>query len=123
MTVSRRIPVLFGGLALAAASFLAPDEARARDECGALDAQGAATCSDQAYAGGIRYDAADSWNDGVAGPVTLTVTGGSATTISAPASPPNGWTDGAIVVRTAPQGMSDSTSRAVASRSAPAATP
>ena len=116
MTVSRRIPVLFGGLALAAASLLAPDEARAqvRNQCGALDAQGAATCSDQAYAGGIRYDAADSWNDGVAGPVTLTVTGGSATTISAPASPPNRWTDGAIVIRTAPQGMSDSTSRAVA---------
>ena len=114
MTVSRRIPVLFGGLALAAASLLAPDEARARDECGTLDAQGAATCSDQAYAGGIRYDLADSWNDGIAGPVTLTVTGGSATTISAPASPPNVWTDGAIVVRTAPQGSGDSTSRAVA---------
>ena len=114
MTVSRRIPVLFGGLALAAASLLAPDEARARDECGTLDAQGAATCSDQAYAGGIRYDAADGWGNGVAGPVTLTVTGGSATTISAPASPPNVWTDGAIVIRTAPQGTGDSTSRAVA---------
>ena len=112
--VSGRIPVFVGGLALAAAVIFAPDAAQARDECNALDASGAATCADAAYAGGIRYDANDGWPGGVAGPVTLTVTGGSATTISAPASPPNVWTDGAIVVRTAVQGSGDSTSRAIA---------
>ena len=102
-TVSGRIPVFVGGLALAAAVIFAPSAAQARDECNALDASGAATCADAAYAGGIRYDANDGWPGGVAGPVTLTVTGGPATTITAPASPPNGWTDGAIVIRTAVQ--------------------
>ena len=97
---------------LAAALMFPAGEAQARDECGALSS-GAATCSDQAYASGIRYDAADGWNNGVAGPVTLTVTGGAATTITAPSAPPNTFTDGAIVIRTAPQGTSDSTSRIV----------
>ena len=104
---------------LATAVLLAPGEARAqtpadpRNQCGAL-VSGAATCSNQAYATGIRYDENDGWPGGVAGPVTLTVTGGMATTVSAPASPPNGWTDGAIVIRTAVQGADDSTSRAIA---------
>ena len=102
---------------LAAALLLAPGTARAqtpsdpRNQCGAL-ASGAAACSNQAYASGIRYDVADGWSNGVAGPVTLTVTGGSATAISAPA-PPNTWTNAAIVIRTAAQGSGDSTSRAV----------
>ena len=98
---------------LATAVLLAPGAAQARDECGALSS-GAATCSNQAYLNGIRYDANDGWPGGVAGPVTLTVTGGSATAVSAPASPPNLWTDGAIVIRTAVQGSGDSTSRAIA---------
>ncbi len=104
---------------LATAVLLAPGEARAqtpadpRNQCGAL-VSGAATCSNQAYATGIRYDENDGWPGGVVGPVTLTVTGGMATTVSAPASPPNGWTDGAIVIRTAVQGAGDSTSRAIA---------
>ncbi len=105
---------------LAAALLLAPGTARAqtpsdpRNQCGAL-ASGAAACSNQAYASGIRYDVADGWGDGVAGPVTLTVTGGSATAISAPA-PPNSWTNAAIVIRTAAQGSGDSASRAVTLR-------
>jgi len=105
---------------LAAALLLAPGTARAqtpsdpRNQCGAL-ASGAAACSNQAYASGIRYDAADGWSNGVAGPVTLTVTGGSATAISAPA-PPNTWTNAAIVIRTAAQGSGDSASRAVTLR-------
>ena len=104
--------------ALAAALLLAPGTARAqtpsdpRNQCGALSS-GAATCADQAYGVGIRYDAADGWPQGVAGDVSLTVTGGSSTAISAPASPPNSWTDAAIVIRTAAQGSGDSTSRAV----------
>ena len=105
---------------LAAALLLAPGTARAqtpsdpRNQCGAL-ASGAAACSNQAYASGIRYDTADGWDNGVAGPVTLTVTGGSATAISAPA-PPNTWTNAAIVIRTAAQGSGDSASRAVTLR-------
>ena len=104
--------------ALAAALLLAPGAARAqtpsdpRNQCGALSS-GAATCADQAYGVGIRYDAADGWSGGVAGDVSLTVTGGSSTTITAPASPPNAWTDAAIVIRTAAQGSGDSTSRVV----------
>ena len=103
---------VLGAAFLAAALAFPAGEAWARDECGALSS-GSATCSDQAYASGIRYDVTDGWVNGVAGPVTLTVTGGTATTITAPSSPPNTYTDGAIVIRTAPQGTSDSTSRTV----------
>ena len=85
-------------------------EAQARDECGALSS-GAATCSDQAYASGIRYDAADGWGNGVAGDVALTVTGGSNTAITIPTA--TGFGSG-IVVRTAVQGASDATSRTIA---------
>ena len=100
MPVSRCVSVFVGGLALVAASLLAPDEARARDECGALS-MGAATCSDMAYASGIRYDAADGWGNGIAGNIALTVTGGSATAISsAAAAASNSWGSG-IVLRTA----------------------
>ena len=110
---------LYGLALLATAVLLAPGEAQAqtptdpRNQCGAL-ASGAATCSDTAYNRGIRYDVTDGWANGVAGPVTLTVPGtATTTTITAPASPPNTYTDGAIVIRTAPQGTSDSTSRTV----------
>ena len=100
---------------LATAVLLAPGEAQARDECGTWSPTATShTCSDQAYTSGIRYDENDGWPGGIAGPVTLTVTGGPATAISAPASPPNPWTDGAIVIRTAVQGSGDSTSRAIA---------
>ena len=84
-----------------------------RNQCGAL-VSGAATCSDRAYAGGIRYDESDGWNGGVAGAVTLIVTGGAATTVTAPATPPNLWTDSAIAVRTVAQGVGSSLSRAIA---------
>ncbi len=116
-TRSHRPPATGHWLLATALLFLLPaGEAQARDECGALNAGNSftETCPDQAYANGIRYDANDGWPGGVAGPVTLTVTGGSATTVSAPASPPNLWTDGAIVIRTAVQGSGDSTSRAIA---------
>ena len=101
MPVSRCVSVFVGGLALVAASLLAPDEARAqRNACGALSS-GMATCSDQAYASGIRYDAADGWGNGIAGNIALTVTGGSATAISsAAAAASNSWGSG-IVLRTA----------------------
>ena len=116
MTISKRIPVFVGGLALAlAAVIFAPDAAQAQTAtCGALSS-GAATCDAQTYGSGIRYDAGNGWNDGVAGPVTITVTGttGATTTINAPSAPPNTYTDGAIVIRTAPQGTSDSTLRTV----------
>ena len=74
-------------------------EAQARDECGTLSS-GAATCSDAAYASGIRYDAAGGWGNGIAGDVALTVTGGSSTAITLPTA--TGWGSG-IVVRTAEQ--------------------
>ena len=116
MTISKRIPVFVGGLALAlAAVIFASDAAQAQTAtCGALSS-GAATCDAQTYGSGIRYDAGNGWNDGIAGPVTITVTGttGATTTITAPSSPPNTYTDGAIVIRTAPQGTSDSTLRTV----------
>ena len=90
---------------------LAPDEARAqRNQCGALSS-GAATCSDQAYASGIRYDVTGGWVNGVAGDVRLTIPGGSATTITAPTAA--GWGSG-VVARTAVQGTSDSTTRTIA---------
>ena len=77
-------------------------EAQARDECGALSS-GTVTCSDQAYASGIRYDVAPGgWVNGVAGDVGLTVTGGSSTMITIPTTTTNGFGSG-IVVRTAHQ--------------------
>ena len=101
----------FGGLLALAALLLSPGgEAQARDECGALSS-GVATCSNQAYASGIRYDVSDGWNDGLAGDVALTVTGGSATVITSAAT--TGWGSG-IVVRTAPQGSGVMTSRTIA---------
>ena len=116
MTISKRIPVFVGGLALAlAAVIFASDAAQAQTAtCGALSS-GAATCNAQTYSSGIRYDAGNGWNSGIAGPVTITVTGttGTTTTINAPSAPPNTYTDGAIVIRTAPQGTSDSTLRTV----------
>ena len=90
---------------------LAPDEARAqRNQCGALSS-GAATCSDQAYASGIRYDVTGGWVNGVAGDVRLTIPGGSATTVTAPTAA--GWGSG-VVARTAVQGTGDSTTRTIA---------
>ncbi len=106
MTISKRIPVFVGGLALAlAAVIFASDAAQAQTAtCGALSS-GAATCNAQTYSSGIRYDAGNGWNSGIAGPVTITVTGttGTTTTINAPSAPPNTYTDGAIVIRTAVQ--------------------
>ena len=82
---------------LAAALMFPAGEAQARDECGALSS-GAATCSNQAYASGIRYDVTDGWGDGIAGDITLTVTGGAATAITSATA--TGWGSG-IVLRTA----------------------
>ena len=80
---------LGGAALLAAAAFLvAPGAARAGDDaCGALSSN-AASCSDQAYTTGILY------ND--ASPITVTITGGAATTISATGN--GGWWS-AVVVR------------------------
>ena len=103
MTISKRIPVFVGGLALAVAAVIfASDAAQARDECGTWSTTATThTCSDAAYANGIRYDAADGWGNGIAGDIALTVTGGSATAISsAAAAASNSWGSG-IVLRTA----------------------
>ena len=93
---------LYGLALLATAVLLAPGEAQARDECGTWSSSATShTCSDAAYASGIRYDAADGWGNGIAGDITLTVTGGSATAISsAAAAASNSWGSG-IVLRTA----------------------
>ena len=97
-------------LVCAAVLALPSGEARARDECGALTS-GAATCTNQAYISGIRYDVAPGgWVNGVGSDVGLTVTGGAATTITSPNVSGFG---SAIVVRTAMQGTSDSTTRTV----------
>ena len=109
---------LGAGLLAAALAFPA-GEARAqtpadpRNQCGAL-VSGEATCSDQRYRNGIRYDVADGWVDGVAGDVALTVTGGPATTIQPmpPNSPDPLWAS-PVVVRTAAQGADDSTTRTI----------
>ena len=87
---------------LAAALAFPVGEAQARDECGTWSSSATShTCSDAAYASGIRYDAADGWGNGIAGDITLTVTGGSATAISsAAAAASNSWGSG-IVLRTA----------------------
>ena len=87
---------------LAAALAFPVGEAQARDECGTWSTSATThTCSDAAYASGIRYDAADGWGNGIAGDITLTVTGGSATAISsAAAAASNSWGSG-IVLRTA----------------------
>ena len=100
---------VLGAAFLAAALAFPAGEAWARDECGALSS-GSAACSDMAYASGIRYDVAGGWVNGVAGDVALTVTGGTATTITTPTT--TGWASG-IVVRTAEQGSSDSTTRTI----------
>ncbi len=100
----KRPPLLASALAAALALlFLLPaGQAWARDECGTWSTSATShTCSDAAYASGIRYDAADGWGDGIAGDITLTVTGGSATAISsAAAAASNSWGSG-IVLRTA----------------------
>ena len=97
---------LFGGLALAAALFLAPGEAQARDERETL-VSGEAACPDDSspYSVGIRYDAADSWVNGV--------TGGAQTTIAS--STVIGWASG-VAIQTAVRGSSDSMSRTIALR-------
>ncbi len=82
---------------LAAALLLAPGTAQARDECGALDSNGAATCSNAAYTSGIRYDVNNGWGNGIAGDITLRVTGGAATAITSATA--TGWGSG-IVLRT-----------------------
>lgn len=104
---------LFGGLAPTAALFLGPNEAPARDECGAL-VSGEAACPDDSspYASGIRYDVADGcWVNGVADNVALTVTGGSQTMIAS--STVTGWRSGGVI-RMAIQGSNDSTTRTIA---------
>ena len=98
-------------LVCAAVLALPSGEAGARDECGALTS-GAATCADAAYAGGIRYDAADGWVNGVGGDVALTVTGGAATTITSSTTAAGGWASG-IVLRTSEQSPIGSTTRTV----------
>ena len=100
----KRPPRLASALAAALALlFLLPaGQAWARDECGTWSTSATShTCSDAAYASGIRYDAADGWGNGIAGDITLIVTGGSATAISsAAAAASNSWGSG-IVLRTA----------------------
>ena len=94
MIISKGILFLVGGLALAAALFLAPGAARAQTNatCGAL-ANGVANCPNAAYANGISY-----WNQ-VSG-VTLTVPGTATTaTITASTTAWNGLDNG-ISIRT-----------------------
>ena len=100
----KRPPLLASALAAALALLLLlpAGQAWARDECGTWSTSATSrTCSDAAYASGIRYDAADGWGNGIAGDITLIVTGGSATAISsAAAAASNSWGSG-IVLRTA----------------------
>ncbi len=100
---------LAAALAFPAGEAWAQTPTDTRNQCGALDSSGAATCSNQAYGTGIQYDMTDGWVNGIVGPVTLTVTGGSATTVSSASA--TGWGSG-IVVRAAEQ--ADSTSRTIA---------
>ncbi len=84
--------VLAGGLALAAALFLAPGAARAVNDCGALNAGNMFTenCPDAAYTGIVYWDQANA--------VTLTVPG-TATTATVTAGANNGLHNG-ITIRT-----------------------
>ncbi len=86
---------------LLAALLLAPGTARARDDCGALNAGNSftETCPDAAYTGIVYWDLANA--------VTLTVTGGAATTITAGAN--NGLHNG-ITIRTNDDATSPRTS-------------
>ena len=68
MTVSKRVSVLAGGLVLAIALFLAPEAARAVNDCGALtDTDFTKNCQGAAYTGIVYWDQTN--------PVTITVTG------------------------------------------------
>ena len=98
-------------LALPGGEAQAQAPSNTRNQCGAL-ASGAATCANQAYANGIQYDVNDGWGNGVAGDVALTVTGGSATTITEGTTATGDWNGSGIVVRTAQQ--TDSSTRTVA---------
>ena len=83
----------FGGLAvLVAAVLLAPDAARAVNDCGALNSGNmfTETCPNAAYATAIVY-----WDQ--ANPVTLTVDGGAATIVTGAA---NGGVHNGITLRT-----------------------
>ena len=84
--------VLAGGLALAAALFLAPGAARAVNDCGALNSGNSFTenCPDAAYTGIVYWDQANA--------VTLTVPG-TATTATITAGANNGLHNG-ITIRT-----------------------
>ena len=104
MIVSRRTPVLAGGLVLAAALFFAPGAAQAVDDCGALNSGNSftETCPDAAYTGIVYWDQAN--------PVVITVTGTTttaATTITAGAN--NGLHNG-ITIRTSDDTTSPRTS-------------
>ncbi len=87
--------------ALLAALLLAPGEARAVNDCGALNAGNSftETCANMAYTGIVYWDQANA--------VTLTVTGGAATTITAGAN--NGLHNG-ITIRTNDDATSPRTS-------------
>ncbi len=89
--MNRKKPIAAIALATLLALLLAPGEARARDDCGALNAGNSftQTCPDAAYTGIVYWDLANA--------VTLTVTGGAATTITAGAN--NGVHNG-VTIRT-----------------------
>ncbi len=104
MIVSRRTPVLAGGLVLAAALFFAPGAAQAVNDCGALNSGNSftETCPGAAYTGIVYWDQAN--------PVRITVTGTTttaATTITAGAN--NGLHNG-ITIRTSDDMTSPRTS-------------
>ena len=78
----RRVARIAGSLAPAflAALLLAPQDARAVDECGTVSSsQTTATCMNQAYSSGIAYT-------GLTHAFTLELLGGAATTIESPAA-------------------------------------
>ena len=91
MTVSKHIPVLAGGLALAIALFLAPGAAQAANECGPLNSSNSftANCPNAAYTSGIVYGERTH-------AVTLTVPG-TATTATVTAAGNTGWHNGISV--------------------------
>ena len=93
-----------GAALLAAALAFPAGEAQAQTAtCGALTS-GAATCSNQAFSSGIRYDAGNEWGQGVSSNIAVTVTGGAATTIgtgtpiSSPTWPVVSWGSGIVRV-------------------------
>ena len=73
-------------------------QAQSSATCGVLN-NFRATCGDQAFASGILYEDNPGWAQGVITDVRITVTGGAATTITAPPNRST-WREGGIVLRT-----------------------